>query len=696
MSTDASDVMEQQTTSPISTRKHGDVLIVLSNNPPVNALGAAVRQGLVAAIEQAEADEAIKAVVIACEGQTFFAGADITEFGKPPVMPWLPTVVDTIENCSKPVVAAIHGTALGGGLEVALGCHYRVAVPSAKLGTPEVKLGLLPGAGGTQRLPRVAGVRKALEMCATGNPIGAKDAFACGLVDRLVEGELIPHAVAYAEEVRDVRPLPKSSERQDKLDECDPETFETFRKENGRKFRGFDAPEANIKAVKIACEKPYSEGVLEERKLFMELMSGTQSKAQQYFFFAERKAAKIDGLPEETRPRDVHRVGVIGAGTMGGGISMNFLSAGIPVTIVEMGQEALDRGTGLMRKNYEATAAKGRLTTDQVEKAMGLLKPTLDFNALADCDLIIEAVYEDMEVKKEVFGRLDKIAKRGAILASNTSYLDINEIAASISRPADVVGTHFFSPANVMKLLEVVRGDKTAPDVLLTVMQLGKKIKKVPVVAGVCHGFIGNRMLMPRQVEATKLLLEGASPEQVDRVHVEFGMPMGPFQMADLAGVDIGWHRDPTRIENIRDALCAIDRWGQKKGAGFYDYDEKRRPTPSPVVKQIIEDFAKKQGVERREISDEEIVERTLYTMVNEGAKILEEGIAQRASDVDVVWVYGYGWPVYRGGPMFWADTVGPGKIVEGLKRQEERMRPEFSFSKLLLEKAEKGEKFTR
>jgi len=696
MSTDASDVMEKENTGLISTRRHGDVLIVLSNNPPVNALGAAVRQGLVAAIEQAEGDDGVKAVVIACEGQTFFAGADITEFGKPPVMPWLPTVVDTIENCSKPVVAAIHGTALGGGLEVALGCHYRVAVPSAKLGTPEVKLGLLPGAGGTQRLPRVAGVRKALEMCATGNPIGAKEAFACGLVDRLVEGELIPHAVAYAEEVRDVRPLPKSSERQDKLDECDPATFETFSVENARKFRGFDAPEANIKAVRVACEKPYSEGVIEERKLFMELMSGTQAKAQQYFFFAERKAAKIDGLPEETRPRDIQRVGVIGAGTMGGGISMNFLSAGIPVTIVEMGQEALDRGTGLMRKNYEATAAKGRLTTEQVEKAMGLLSPTLDFNALADCDLIIEAVYEDMDVKKEVFGRLDKIAKPGAILASNTSYLDINEIAASISRPADVVGTHFFSPANVMKLLEVVRGDKTAPDVLLTVMQLGKKIKKVPVVAGVCHGFIGNRMLMPRQVEATKLLLEGASPEQVDRVHVEFGMPMGPFQMADLAGVDIGWHRDPNRIENIRDALCAIDRWGQKKGAGFYDYDEKRRPTPSPVVQQIIEDFAKKEGVERRQISDDEIVERTLYTMVNEGAKILEEGIAQRASDVDVVWVYGYGWPVYRGGPMFWADTVGLDKIVEGLKAQEERMKPDFSFSKLLLEKAEKGERFTR
>jgi 3-hydroxyacyl-CoA dehydrogenase len=507
---------------------------------------------------------------------------------------------------------------------------------------------------------------------------------------------LIPHAVGYAEEVRDVRPLPKSSERQYKISECDPSVFEQFLKDNARKFRGFDAPLKNVEAVRFACQKPYSEGVIEERKLFMELMTGQQSKAQQYFFFAERKANKIDGLPENTEPRDIRKVGVIGAGTMGGGISMNFLSAGIPVTIIEMAEDALDRGTGLMRKNYEASAAKGKLTTEQVEKAMGLLTPTLDFQALADCDLIIEAVYENMDVKKEVFARLDKIAKPGAILASNTSYLDINEIAASISRPGDVVGMHFFSPANVMKLLEVVRGDKTAPDVLLTAMAIGKRIKKVPVVAGVCHGFIGNRMLMPRQVEATKLLLEGATPEQVDRVHVEFGMPMGPFQMADLAGVDIGWHRDPNRIENIRDALCAIDRWGQKKGAGFYDYDEKRRPTPSPVVQQIIEDFAKQQGVERRQIDDSEIVERTLYTMVNEGAKILEEGIAQRASDIDVVWVYGYGWPVFRGGPMFWADSEGLGKIVDGLKRQEERMKPDFSFSKLLLDKAGKGESFTR
>jgi len=382
---------------------------------------------------------------------------------------------------------------------------------------------------------------------------------------------------------------------------------------------------------------------------------------------------------------------------MGGGISMNFLSAGIPVTIFEMNQEALDRGTGVTRKNYEATASKGRMTGEQVEKAMGLLSPTLDFGVLADCDLIIEAVFEQMDVKKDIFTRLDKVVKQGAILASNTSYLNINEIAAVTSRPEDVVGLHFFSPANVMKLLEVVRGAKTAPDVLVTAMQLAKKIKKVAVVAGVCHGFIGNRMLMPRQVEATKLLLEGATPEQVDRVHVEFGMPMGPFQMADLAGVDIGWHRDPNRVENVRDALCAIDRWGQKKAAGFYDYDEKRRPTPSPVVQQIIEDFAKKQGVERREISDQEIVERTLYTMVNEGAKILEEGIAQRASDIDVVWVYGYGWPVYKGGPMYWADNIeGLTKIVAGLKQQEERMKPDFSFSKLLLDKAEEGEKFTR
>lgn len=686
--------------TPITTRRHGDVLIVTSNNPPVNALGHAVRDGLVKAIEEADSDDAVKAVVILCQGQTFFAGADISEFGTPKsfASPALPMVVDRIEACTKPVVAAIHGTAFGGGLEVALASHYRVAVPSAKLGVPEVKLGLLPGAGGTQRLPRVAGVQKALEMATSGNPIGAKEAYEIGLVDRLIEGDLEQHAVAFAEEVRDARPIPKTSERDDKLAEAraNPAIFDEFRKANARKFRGFDAPENNIRAIEAAVAKPYAEGVLTERQLFMELMSGTQARAQQYFFFAERKASKIEGLPDETRPRDIRRVGVIGAGTMGGGISMNFLSAGIPVTIVEMQQEALDRGTGVMRKNYEGTAAKGRMTGEQVEQAMGLLKPSLSLDDLADCDLIIEAVFENMDVKKEVFGKLDRIAKPGAILASNTSYLNIDEIAASTSRPQDVLGLHFFSPANVMKLLEVVRGAKTAPDVLVTAMQLAKKIRKVAVVAGVCYGFIGNRMLMPRQVQAQRLLLEGATPEQIDRVHVEFGMPMGPFQMADLAGVDIGWHRDPSRIENIRDKLCALGRWGQKKQAGFYDYDEKRRPTPSPVVAEVIEEFRQKEGVAKRDISDQEIVERTLYTMVNEGAKILEEGMAQRASDIDVVWVYGYGWPVYRGGPMFWADTEGLAKIVEGLRRQQDRLGADFTLAELLVRKAEAGEKFTR
>jgi 3-hydroxyacyl-CoA dehydrogenase len=684
-------------TSPITTSRHGHVLVITSSNPPVNALGHAVREGLVRGIEEADATDEIKAVVIIGEGATFFAGADISEFGTPKAFaqPMLPQVVDIIENCTKPVVAAIHGTALGGGLEVALACHYRAAVASAKLGVPEVKLGLLPGAGGTQRLPRVAGVEKALQMCTSGNPIGAQEAFEIGLINRMVEGDLLQHAVAYATEVAQVRPLPKSSERQNKIAEAAPSVFDDFVAANPRVFKGFEAPRKNLEAVRAAVQHPYAEGVAVERQLFMELMSGTQAKAQQYFFFAERKAAKIEGVDESVRPREIKKVGVIGAGTMGGGISMNFLSAGIPVTIVETAQEALDRGTGVMLKNYQASAKKGRFTDEQVGHMMGLLNPTLDFDALADCDLVIEAVFEQMEIKKDIFGRLDKIMKPGAILASNTSYLNVDEIAAATSRPQDVVGLHFFSPANVMKLLEVVRGAKTADDVLVTAMALAKKIKKVAVVAGVCYGFIGNRMLIPRQTEATKLLLEGATPAQIDKVHVDFGMPMGPFQMADLAGVDIGWHRDVNRIENIRDALCSADRWGQKKGAGFYDYDEKRRPSPSPAVQAIIEEFRAKAGVTPREISDEEITQRTLYTMVNEGAKILEEGMAQRASDIDVVWVYGYGWPVYRGGPMHWADAEGLGKIVDGLKAAAPHMGEDFSFSKLLLEKAEAGQKFT-
>jgi 3-hydroxyacyl-CoA dehydrogenase len=673
-------------TSPITTTRQGDVLIITSDNPPVNALGAAVRQGLQAGIEEAKGDDSIKAVIITCAGKTFFAGADITEFGKPMQEPGLPTLVDAIEALDKPVIAAIHGTALGGGCEVALACHYRIAVPSAKLGLPEVKLGILPGAGGTQRLPRIAGVEVALEMAAKGDPISAKQAQQAGLVDKLAgEDSLLADAVAYAGEVADARPLPRASE---KSMTADPAVFDTFRKTNAKRFRGFEAPAAIIDLIEQSSTLSYAEGVQLERQGFMKLVMSVQSAAQRHIFFAERKASKIDGIADDIALRPIKRVGVIGAGTMGGGISMNFLSAGIPVTIVEMQQEALDRGTGVMRKNYEASAARGRIKPEQVEAAMGALKPTLELSDLADCDLIIEAVYESMDVKKDIFGKLDTIAKPGAILASNTSYLNVDEIAASTSRPQDVLGMHFFSPANVMKLLEVVRGAKTADDVLATVMALAKKIKKVAVVSGVCYGFIGNRMLMPRQVEAMKLLMEGATPEQVDKVHVAFGMPMGPFQMSDLAGVDIGWHRDPTRIESIRDALAAEGRWGQKKNAGFYDYDEKRNPSPSPRVAEIIEDFRAKTGTPQHEITDEEIVERTLYPMVNEGALILAEGMAQRASDIDVVWIYGYGWPIYRGGPMFWADTEGLKKIVAGLEKHG------FEVAPLLREKAEKGERF--
>ncbi len=672
-------------TSPILTERHDDVFVIISNNPPVNALGADVRVGLVAALDEALADDGVKAIVMRCAGRTFFAGADITEFGKPPVEPLLPAVVDRFEASPKPVIAAIHGTALGGGCEVTLGCHYRIAVPSAMIGTPEVKLGLLPGAGGTQRLPRTAGVAAAVEMCATGTPVGAKKALDLGLIDKLAgEESLAGDAVSFARECvakgpRPTRAMPVKG---------DASAIEAFAEANARKFKGFDAPAANIACVEAATRLPFDEGIKFEREQFMKLMFGTQSAAMRHIFFAERKAAKIDGIGDDVKPRAINKVGVIGAGTMGGGISMNFLSAGIPVTIVEMKQDALDRGTGVMRKNYEASAAKGRIKPEQVEGAMGLLTPSLDLGALADCDLIIEAVFEQMEIKKDIFGKLDSIAKPGAILASNTSYLNIDEIAASTSRPQDVLGMHFFSPANVMKLLEVVRGEKTAPDALMTAMGLAKKIGKVAVVAGVCHGFIGNRMLMPRQVEAMKLLMEGATPQQIDKVHTDFGMPMGPFQMSDLAGVDIGWHRDPNRIENVRDALCAKGRWGQKTGKGFYDYDEKRNPTPSPEVQAILGDFAAKSGAKKREISDEEIVERTLYPMVNEGALILAEGKAQRASDIDVVWIYGYGWPVYRGGPMFWADLEGLPKIVAGLERHG------FKVAPLLREKAESGGRF--
>ena len=677
-------------TSPVRTERHNNVLVIISDNPPVNALGQAVREGLASGIDEALSDDGVEAVVIRCDGRTFFAGADITEFGKPPQGPNLPDALDKLEASTKPVVAAIHGTALGGGCEVALACHYRVAVPSAKLGLPEVKLGLIPGAAGTQRLPRLVGAEAALPLVAIGNPISAKKAKEIGLLDEIVsEGDLEAEAIAFAKS-KVGHSVPRSSEADANQDGVrNPDLFDEFRAKNGRKMRGFDAPNAAIEAVKAAGEMSYAEGVKRERELFWKLMTGTQSKAMRHYFFAERAANKIDDVPSDTPLIDVRKVGIIGAGTMGGGIAMNFLSAGIPVTILEMKQDALDRGTATMRKNYENTAKRGRMTQEQVEAAMGLLTPTLDYADLADCDLVIEAVYENMDIKKEVFAKLDDIVKDGAILASNTSYLDIDEIATATGRPGYVIGLHFFSPANVMKLLEVVRGEKTRDDVLATSMKLAKKIGKVAAVSGVCPGFIGNRMLSQRQAQANKLILEGANYWDVDDVLLEFGFPMGPFQMGDLAGIDIGWHRDPSKVTTVREALCAVGRFGQKAGKGFYDYDASRNRTPSDEVKQIIADFAAKEGNEQREISKDEIRERLLYPMVNEGAKILEEGMAQRASDIDVVWINGYGWPLYTGGPMFWADTIGLDKVVAGLEHHG------LPVSDYLRSKATAGETFT-
>ncbi len=671
----------------IETHLHDDILEIVMNNPPVNALDVRVRDGLEKAIRGAQSDDAVKAIVIRGGGKLFSAGADITEFGKPPSNPSLPEVIDAIEASTKPVIAAIHGTALGGGLEIALGCHYRIATPGAKLGLPEVALGLLPGAGGTQRLPRLIGVEAALDMIVSGNPILATGAAEVGLIDRLADSEdlLVSDAFAYARTLH----VPRRTGERSVM--ADPHVFEKFATERARIIKDLDAPRACIAAVKAATELAFGEGQEKERALFGQLVGGDQSKALRHVFFAERAAAKIDGLPKDIKLRPITKVAVIGAGTMGGGISMNFLSAGIPVAMLEMTQEALNHGTEVMRRNYEATAAKGRLTAAQVAKAMNLLAPTLNFEALRDCDLIIEAVYENMDVKKEVFARLDGIAKPGAILASNTSFLSIDDIASSTQRPQDVLGLHFFSPANVMKLLEVVRGAKTAADVLATGMELARRIGKVAVVSGVCYGFIGNRMLKPRQENAMSLILEGATPAQIDRVHTAFGMPMGPFQMADLAGVDIGWHRDPSRIESLHDALCAKGRWGQKTKAGYYDYDEKRRPSPSSVVAEMIDDFRAKAGITARNIADEEITVRTLYTLVNEGAKILEESVAQRASDIDVVWIHGYGWPRHKGGPMFWADRVGLKRIVDELRRYADHLGSNFSLSPLLTARAEQG-----
>ena len=678
----------------------GDIAIVSVNSPPVNALSQAVRQGILDGVRAADANPSVKAVVLVCEGRTFIAGADITEFGKPPQPPSLFDVQAAIEGASKPVVAAIHGTALGGGLEVALCCHYRVAVPSAKCGLPEVHLGLLPGGGGTQRLPRIVGAAKALEMVTGGTHVPAPECLAMGLVDELVsEGALRAGAIAFARKVlAEGRPLRKVRDADDKLLPArgHPEIFADFRKANARKFRGFLAPEYNIRCIEAAVNLPFDEGIAAERAMFRELVTGVQSAAQRYAFFAERQAWKIPDVPDDTPAVAVAKVGIIGAGTMGGGIAMNFANAGIPVTLVETAQAALDRGLGVVRRNYETSAKRGRFTAAQVEQRMGLLTGSLDLNTLADCDLVIEAVFEDMAIKKEIFGKLDRIVKPGAVLATNTSALDVNEIATAVARPEAVIGMHFFSPANVMKLLEVVRGAKTSKTAIATAMKTAKKIGKVAALSGVCPGFIGNRILFARSQQAQAMLMEGAMPWDIDRVLYDFGMPMGPFAMSDLAGLDIGWSREKSKGATIREVLCEMDRRGQKTGAGYYDYDDKRAAKPSEVTRKIVQDFMAKQGRTARPIGDAEILERCTYAMINEGAKILDEGIAIRASDIDVVWLNGYGWPVYRGGPMFYADTVGLGVVVGKLKEYGERMGAGFALSPLLERMAAEGKSFTR
>jgi 3-hydroxyacyl-CoA dehydrogenase len=677
----------------------GEIAIITLNSPPVNALSAPVRDGLAEGFKKAIADANTKAIVLICDGKTFIAGADISEFGKAPKGASLFDVQNGIENSPKPVIAAIHGTALGGGLEVALTCHYRVAVPSARCGLPEVNLGLLPGAGGTQRLPRIVGPQKALEMVTSGQHVPGKACLEMGLVDELVpEGQLRAGAIAFAKKVvAENRPLKKVRDSNAKVEAArgHPEIFANFRKENARKFRGFLAPEYNIQCIEAAVNEPFEQGLKTERKLFLELVTGSQSAAQRYVFFAERQAWKIPDVPDGTATIPVAKVGVIGAGTMGGGIAMNFANVGLPVTIVETKQDALERGLGVIRKNYENTAKRGRLTMDDVEKRMALITGSLNLEDLADSDLVIEAVFENMDVKKEVFGKLDRIVKQGAILASNTSYLDVNEIGAATKRPESVIGLHFFSPANVMRLLEVVRGDKTAKPVIATSMQIAKKIGKIAALVGVCPGFVGNRMLSQRQREAQKLVLEGATPWAVDKVLYDFGFPMGPFAMSDLAGLDIGWIKEKSKGETIRDVLCEMDRRGQKTGAGYYDYDENRNAKPSPVTEKILADFRAKKGINARTISDEEILERCIYPMINEGAKILEEKKAIRASDIDIVWINGYGWPVYRGGPMFYGDLIGLDKVLAKMKEWQGTMGDVFKPSALLEKLVAEGKKFS-
>ena len=685
----------------------GRIGILTVNNPPVNALAAAVRDGIKEGIADFGKDANIDAIVLIGGGRTFIAGADIREFGKPPKGANLNEVIADMENCPKIVVAALHGTPLGGGLETALGAHYRVSLPTTRVGLPEVHLGILPGAGGTQRLPRLTGAKYALDAIISGRHIPAPEAKSKGIVDEIVEGDLLKGAVSYAGKLVAAK-APRRKVRDLKATLESPDLFKETEKAIARRARGFKAPWSIIKCVQAACELPFDQGMKRERELFLELLASPESAAQRYYFFAEREAAKVLDVPAETPQRAIKTAGIVGAGTMGGGIAMNFANAGIPVTLLEVKQEALDRGLKTIRTNYENTARRGGMKTEDVDKRMALIKPTLSYDDLRQADVIIEAVFETMEVKEGVFKKLDEIAKPGAVLATNTSGLDVNQIANYTKRPGDVIGMHFFSPANVMKLLENVRGRATGKDVIATVMALSKKIGKIPVLVGVCEGFVGNRMLRQRGVQSSFMLEEGALPQQIDKVIYDFGFPMGPFAMSDLAGNDVGWRIRQGKKEkeqrNVRytgyvaDAICELGRFGQKTGAGYYKYNlPDRTPIPDPEVEKIIVETSRKLGVTRRAISDQEILERCLYPMVNEGAKILAEGMAQRALDIDVIWVNGYGWPVYRGGPMFWADNAVGLKTIHDslLKYRDSSGDPFWEPAPLLKKLVQEGKKLS-
>jgi 3-hydroxyacyl-CoA dehydrogenase len=658
---------------------NGSVAIITLNNPPVNGLGYATRSAIVEGMKQAQNDDAVKAIVITGAGKAFSGGADIKEFNSPKALaePTLHTVINVVENSTKPVVAAIHTVCMGGGLELALGCHYRVVSPGAQIALPEVKLGILPGAGGTQRLPRVVGLEFALNMIVSGTPVPSEKLAKTALFNELVQGDLMEAAIAFANKVADVRPLPKV--RDIKIDYPNYEGFLQFSRNTVRAMAGpFPAPLKCVDAVAAAVTKKFDDGIKFERDLFVELVQTTESKALRHAFFGERAASKIPDVPEDTPNRPIKSAAVIGAGTMGGGIAMNFANAGIPVKILEMKQEALDKGLATIRKNYENTMKKGKLTQEKFEQRVGLITGTLSYEEIGQADIVIEAVFEDIGVKEQVFKKLDEVMKQGAILASNTSTLDVDKIASFTKRPQDVIGLHFFSPANVMKLLEIVRGAKTAKDVLATSMALSKKIKKTGVVSGVCDGFIGNRMIEQYSRQAGFLLEEGALPEQVDKAIEKFGFAMGPFRMGDLAGNDIGWYirkrryveKPQVTYSKTADLLCEMGRFGQKTSAGWYDYKAgDRKPYPSQVVNDMIVKHSAELGIERRKISDQEIVERLVYALVNEAAYILEEGIAQRASDIDMVYLTGYGFPLFRGGPMFYADTIGLQNVVMSMEK---------------------------